>query len=103
MMARLEPDLAALPAGRRSEVRYEDLEADTVKTLRAHNADLDLTLDREHETRVRAFLEELRGYRRNRYSLAPEVESLIRERLGGYQGINGTRVPAAGRVGSECG
>ena len=86
MLARLEPDLAALPAGRRSEVRFEDLEADPVKSLRSLYADLNLTFDQEHETRVRAFLDGLRGYRKNSYSLAPEVAALIRERLGGGQG-----------------
>ena len=102
MLARLETDLAALPAGRRSEVRFEDLEADPVRALRALYASLDLAFDPEHETRVRAFLDGLRGYRKNSYSLDPEVASLIRERLGGDPGSRPPG-PAAGKVGPACG
>ena len=82
MLATLETELAALPAGRCAEVRFEDLEADPVRALRALYAGLDLAFDPEHETRVRGFLEGLRTYRKNSYSLDPEVASLIRERLG---------------------
>ncbi|MHB8835509.1 MAG: sulfotransferase family protein [Candidatus Methylomirabilia bacterium] len=103
MLTRLERDLAALPAGRRSEVRFEDLEADPVRALRGLYAGLDLTFDQEHETRVRAFLDEVRGYRKNSYSLDPAVASLIRERLGGDPGTSRSRVPVAGKVGSTCG
>ena len=103
MLVRLETDLSALPAWRRSEVRFEDLEADPVQALRALYASLDLAFDSEHETRVRSFLNELRGYRKNSYSLDPEVASLIRERLGGDPGDSRARVPAVGKVGSACG
>jgi hypothetical protein len=103
MMALLEPEIAALPAGRRSEVRFEDLEADPVGTLRSSYADLGLALSPEHETRVRTFLDNVRSYRKNSYSLDPEVESLIRERLGGDAGQCWSRVPGAGRVGAACG
>jgi len=103
MLARLEPELAALPAGRRSEVRFEDLEANPVQTLRTLYASLDLVFDQEHELRVRVFLDKLRGYRKNSYALNPAVKSLIRERLGGDPGTSRSGVPAAGRVGSSCG
>jgi hypothetical protein len=103
MLVRLETDLAALPAARRSEVRFEDLEADPVRVLRALYASLDLTFDAQHETRVRAFLDELRGYRKNSYSLDPKVESLIRERLIGEPADGRSYAPAAERVGSACG
>ena len=102
MLARLETDLSALPAWRRSEVRFEELEADPMRILRALYASLELTFDAEHETRVRSFLDGLRGYRKNSYSLDPEAASLIRERLGGDPGTAGP-VPAAGKVGSACG
>ena len=102
MLAVLETDLAAIPAGRRSEVRFEDLERDPVRTLRTLYASLGLPFEPEHETRVRTFLENVRGYRKNSYSLNPEVESLIRERLGGDHGQSRSCVPAAERVGSVC-
>ena len=103
MLVRLERDLSGLPAWRRSEVRFEDLEADPVRALRALYASLDLTFDAEHETRVRSFLDGLRGYRKNSYSLDPEAASLIRERLGVDSGNSRPRVPTAGKVGSACG
>jgi len=103
MLARLEKDLAALPGGRRLEVRFENLEADPVRTLRELYAGLDLSFDLEHEMRVRAFLDELRGYRKNSYSLDPAAAALIRERLGGDHGNSRSAVPAAERVGSACG
>ena len=52
-------------------------------TLRALYASLDVAFDPEHEVRVPGVPRRLRGYRKNRYSLDPEVASLIRERLGG--------------------
>ncbi len=99
MLAKLETDLAALPAERRSEVWFADLEADPVRSLRALYADLGLAFDPEHETRVRAFLEEVRGYRKNTYSLDPAMESLIRERLGGDPGYDRSSLLTAERVG----
>lgn len=82
MLARLEADIAALPAGQCSEVRFEDLEADPVRSLRSLYADLDLAFEPGHETRVQAFLDELRGYRKNSYTLNPDVAALIRARVG---------------------
>ena len=95
MMETLEPELAALPAGRRTEVHFDDLEADPVRALRALYASLELTFDPEHERRVRAFVDELRGYRKNSYQPDPEVASLIRERLGGNPGQGRPRIPSA--------
>ena len=103
MLAALEADSAALPAGRCAEVGFEDLEADPVRALRTLYAGLDLDFDAEHESRVRDFLAGLRTYRKNRYALDPEVASMIRERLGGGPGPGHFRVPVAGRVGSACG
>jgi hypothetical protein len=103
MLARLETDLAALPAWRRSEVRFEDLEADPVQALRVLYAGLDLTFDAEFEPRVRSFLNGLRGYHKNSYSLDPEAAALIRERLGEDPGSSRPDLPAAGKVGSACG
>jgi len=100
MLALLEPELAALPAGRRAEVRFEDLEADPVGTLRALYAGLDVAFDPEHAARVRAFLGTVRGYRKNRYSLDPGVASLIRERLGGDAGRGWSGTPDAGKAGA---
>jgi len=99
MLARLEPEFAALPAGRRAEVRFEELESDPVRVLRALYASLDLAFDPEHETRVRAFLGTVRGYRKNRYATNPEQESLIRERLGADSGTGQSPAPAAARAG----
>ena len=103
LLALLEPEFAALPAGRRTEVRFEDLEANPVETLRALYAGLALAFDPEHEIRVRAFLGKVRSYRKNRYSLDPEAESLIRERLCGNADHAWPRVQDAGRVGAACG
>lgn len=103
MQATLERDIASLPSGRCSEVRFEELEADPVGNMRRLYASLDLTFDPASETRVRTFLDGLRGYRKNRYSLDPEVESLIRKRLGlGMTSNSRPGVPAGGR-GSVCG
>jgi len=66
-----------------------------VRVLRALYASLDLAFDPEHETRVRAFLGTVRGYRKNRYAINPEQESLIRERLGGDPDAGRSKAPAA--------
>jgi hypothetical protein len=83
MLTTLETDLAALPAGGFAEVDFAQLEADPLRTLRGLYAQLDLPFEPEHEPRVRTFLEGLRAYRKNRYSLDPQVAAMIRERLGG--------------------
>jgi omega-hydroxy-beta-dihydromenaquinone-9 sulfotransferase len=103
MLETLEKDIAGLPAGRCAEVDFEDLEADPVRALRSLYAGLDLAFDPGHEQRVRGFLEGLRTYRKNSYSLDPEVASLIRERLGGEPRQGHSRLTLAGRVGPACG
>jgi hypothetical protein len=99
MATRLEADIAALPAGQCAEIRFEDLEADPLRSLRSLYAELELAFEPEHETRVRAFLEGLRDYRKNSYTLNPEVASLIRTRLGGDADADRSRLTLAGRVG----
>jgi hypothetical protein len=94
MATRLEADLAALPAGRRAEVRFEDLEADPVGTLRALYAALDTPFEPAFRNGVQTFLDGLRGYRKNTYALDAGVASLIRERLGGQPDIGRAGVPA---------
>jgi hypothetical protein len=100
MLATLEKDLAALPAGRCVEVGFAELEADPVRALRTLYAGLDLPFEPEHEPRVRTFLDGLRTYRKNKYSLDPEVASMIRERLGGGGAAVQPAVPVAVGVGS---
>jgi hypothetical protein len=100
MLATLEQDLAALPAGRCVEVGFAELEADPVRALRNLYAGIDLPFEPEHEPRVRTFLEGLRTYRKNKYSLDPEVASMIRERLGGVGAAVQPAVPVAVGVGS---
>lgn len=99
MLARLEADTAALPAERCAEVRFEQLEADPVSTLRSLYARLGLTFGDTHQARVRDFLLAVRGYRKNSYPLDPGTEALIRERLGGGAGCerSGVRAAAGGR------
>jgi len=102
MLATLETDLAALPAGRCVNVDFSDLEANPLHTLRSLYAGLDIPFEPEHESRVRTFLDGLRAYRKNSYSLDPEVASMIRERLGGGARPRRSHPPVAMEVGSAC-
>ncbi|MCC6677143.1 MAG: sulfotransferase [Phycisphaerales bacterium] len=58
-----ERDVAALPAGSCVEVRYEDLIADPMGQLRRIYDGLGLEWSGEFETRARAYLAGVRGYR----------------------------------------
>lgn len=81
MVRRVEADLASIPRSRWTEVRYEDLEADPLGTLRRLYDDLALPFTPDTESSVRGFLAGVAGYRKNRYPEDPALQARIRERL----------------------
>jgi hypothetical protein len=73
----VQSEFSRLPAGRKFEVRYEDLEADPVGTLRSVYAALQITFSTGTEINVGRFLVENAGFRKNRYLLSPAEKKMI--------------------------
>lgn len=72
---------ALIPPGRFHEVGFEDLERDPIGQLRALYETLSLAWPADFEPRLRAYLDSLRGYRKNAFSeLAPSTRRQIADR-----------------------
>lgn len=72
-------EVGQIPSGRFCEVRFGDLESDPVGTVRGIYEALSLPAFDAVESRLRAYVATLAGYRRNRFQPLPEA---MRRRLG---------------------
>lgn len=81
MQARMEANLAAVPAARRTVIRFAELEARPTETVGALLDALGLGFPAESEAAVRAFADRLRGYRRAEHALPDAVRERIESRL----------------------
>ncbi len=82
MEQRYYRDAARLAPGRAVDVRFENLEADPIEEIRRIYDALDLPFTARHETRLRAYLAELAGYRKNRFRpVDPETRDRVRAAL----------------------
>ncbi|QDV79948.1 sulfotransferase family protein [Botrimarina mediterranea] len=77
-------DRPLIPEGRVVEMRYEDLVADPLSTLRDLYANLDLGAFADAEPGVAAYLAEEKDYKTNRFELPEEVRERINDRWSGY-------------------
>src|SRR5690606_33523779 len=77
-------DRALIPAGRLVEMRYEDLVADPLGTLRELYEKLDLGAFANAEAGVAAYLAEEKDYKTNRFELPDDVRQRISERWSSY-------------------
>jgi hypothetical protein len=76
-------DRFLIPAGRRAEIRYEDLTADPIAALRGVYRDLGLDFTAA-EPAVAAWLDGRQGYRRNLYDRSPDGVAAVAERWRPY-------------------
>jgi hypothetical protein len=78
----LERDAAEVPAGHWAELSFDDLESDPLGSLEGIYATLglpDFAADRPH---FEAYLQQISGYRKNRYRFPPELIELVDRRWG---------------------
>jgi hypothetical protein len=73
-----------IPPGRLAEIRYEELVADPVSTIRDLYGRLDLGDFAPAEPPVRAYLQREKGHRRNRFALTADERRRIAERWAPY-------------------
>lgn len=90
IQTRLRTDLQALPAHRRIDVPFEQLEAQPYDTVRAVYEHLGMPLEGDADAALRRFLDSVKNYRKNSYNLTEDQIALIETRLrhhleeGGY-------------------
>jgi hypothetical protein len=84
VMARYREESAAVPPSQLVEVVYEDLDAAPIPTLARIFERLGLAGWDETRPRVEAYLERIRDYRKNAYSLSPEDIAKVEDAWGGY-------------------
>lgn len=75
---------ASFQTGKLSEVRYEDLESDPMKTMEKIYNDLNLTYSEEYQIRMGTFLKEISGFKKNEFQLPEKDKGMIRQRLGDF-------------------
>ena len=75
---------ASIPEGRLAEVRFEDLEAEPMETLRSIYRDVGLPGLEAAANRFEDYLGTIKDYQKNSHSLAPEEASMVRERWGDW-------------------
>ena len=103
MMERLVAERTNLPAGSLVELGYRDLVDDPMGALETIYETLDLGGFAEARPRFEAYLETVRGYRRNRYDTSDEAARLVEARWRpwlerwGYE-RPGSTAPAPGRA-----
>jgi hypothetical protein len=82
LMTAGEEQSVEVPDPQWAEVRFEDLEADPMGTVRDLHERLQLDGWMETEPRLRAYLDSIAGYRKNRFDISARDESLVRAHWG---------------------
>jgi omega-hydroxy-beta-dihydromenaquinone-9 sulfotransferase len=70
-------DLKSLPVGTYFELKFEELEADPVGSLKLLFQSLNLDFSEEYEKKVRIFLSETKDYKKNKFQLTLEEKKMI--------------------------
>lgn len=76
--------LAVVPEHRRAELRFEELEQNPMAAMKAIYQQLKLPFTPFFREKIESFVEANAGYKKNKYTVAPEHQQLIRDRLGRY-------------------
>lgn len=87
----VEQDRAVLDENQFAEVRYEDLETDPVNEIKKIYSRLEISFTDDLEKKITGFMEEKKGYRKNRFILSPEDKDIISGILGDYMQCYGYR------------
>lgn len=81
LLEKIEQDKHHIPQDAFTEIRFEDLEKDVIGTLKKAYKDIGLGFSEIFEKRLNAFLEEIKDYEKNSYSLSAEEKELIMQKL----------------------
>lgn len=82
LMHRYFEDRDLIPEGNLVEVRFEDVEANPGSEVERIYNTLELTLNTETRTYVRALIDSLSGYKKNKYIMDNEQVKLVNDRWG---------------------
>ncbi len=82
-MHKLRENTALLPKEKYVEVQYEELEKDPVKTIKKIYKHLKIDMSPTVEKKMKIFLYDIKGFKKNRYHLSKGQEELIKTRLEG--------------------
>jgi len=83
MEERYYQDAGRLPPARAVDVRFEDLESDPIREIERVYAALGLEMTERYAARLRAYVEEIAGYRKNRLrGVDPRTRQAVRTVLG---------------------
>ena len=77
----VERDKSLIPKGAYTEIRFEELEADTVGTLRKAYQSLGLEFSGAFESQLAKYMKEIQDYEKNTYTLNEAEKEEIREYL----------------------
>ena len=81
VLVSIRRDLSLVPADRRCEMKFEELEAHPVETMSRTYAALGMDFSGEFRSRLEAFLGDVRHYKKNTYTLTSEERQLITQSL----------------------
>jgi hypothetical protein len=82
MMRALEKDAARLPRERYLELRYEDLDANPLKSLEEIHGALELDGFEAVRPKYDAYLASIKGFEKNRFAYSDEAAKKVESRLG---------------------
>lgn len=81
MLNTIEKDLMALSPERQIVIRYEDLECQTLDTLEKIYQKFNMTLTEGLKEKIMLFLQEVKTYEKNSFSVSPEDQEIIQNNM----------------------
>jgi hypothetical protein len=84
MYKKIDHDFSSIPSQKYCHVKYEDLEADPVNTLKMIYNSLQYSFSADFETNMKKYIESLGTYHKNHFKLTEEYKQQISENLKDY-------------------
>jgi omega-hydroxy-beta-dihydromenaquinone-9 sulfotransferase len=81
VLATIRRDLATIPEKRVYTMKFEELEADPVTSIRKMYSWFDMPFEEPFSGAMESFIRDLKGYRKNEFTLKEEEKKFIREKL----------------------
>jgi hypothetical protein len=81
LLEKIEHDKHFIPQESYTEIRFEDLEKDVIGSLKKAYSEIGLRFTEHFEKSIKAFLDENKDYKKNRYTLQTKEKELILQKL----------------------
>lgn len=92
-----ERDKSLIPKQNLVEIKFEDLEANPLRTLETIYSELGLTTFDEDKDQFTTYLNSLRGYKKNEYEASPEIIEKVKRNWGFAFEMYGYNLPTKGK------